>query len=1000
MAFSNLKIGSLNCRGLNHCVKAKRISAFLKKNNLDIVCLQETHLRKGKDFVFSSKVFSSQIMAPGSSSSRGVAIVFSNRVNFQLGKVFKDPVGRYIFVKGRINDEPITIASIYVPNSGQVGYFRDVLENLNLFQEGPLIIGTDLNFVVNKSLDIKRPPGKKRLKTGSSAISQLLVKYDLTDIWRFLNTTDKSYTYFSSRFHTYTRIDYLFVSASLVPQISTADIGQIFLSDHALVSMSFSDLEKEKSYRTWSLNNALLDDPLIAQKIEANMKEYFVLNTTPDVSIQTTWEASKAVIRGHFLALAAAKKKHRDFLTKHLLQRIEVLSNLHKKTCSKKIYAQLLLERKKLEVLESSQIKTNLLLLRQYQFVRHSKSLSILANKIKQRRLKNKIVKIRDSSGEIKFKPSNISEVFFDFYSNLYSSTNPKQDDITGFFNSCGFNSHLLPTHISALEMPISEEEILMAIQKLKLNKSPGLDGFTSNYYKKFSSILLTPMAALFNEVFSTGILPPSWNQARLIMIHKKGHDAVDCRSYRPISVLNQDYKIFASVLSSRLNGFIGDYISEDQTGFIPGRDIGDNIRKTVNIIQHASKTSSIQSCLLSLDISKAFDSVETSFLIQVLKKMGFGPLFCNTIQAIYSSPVSFLHINNNLSPPIKLSRGTRQGCPLSPLLFALAIEPLALALRSHPLISGISVGYTSFLLSLFADDIVIYVSNPSISLPAIQDTLLYFQQASGLSVNQAKSYLYPITLDSETRTWIKSLYKYTWITSTWHYLGIDIPLNISHISSHTQSVLSHQLRCLLKDYNNQFLSLLERIQTIKVFILPKFLYIFRVLPIWLPKSFLIKCQKDIFRFIWNNKPHRISKLHMKRSVVKGGLAVPDLLLYNRATILAGLVKLYNTNYKTGWKLIENHLFLPYSFSELLWNNKANSEKPLIASYFFLEAMFKTWNIVRPLLAPQVSLLTVFTGQRWFPPARCHSSFSLWKQSSLNTFFSLLRNGKMIDKCF
>lgn len=128
-------------------------------------------------------------------------------MNFQCTKVLKDPVGHYVLVKGRINDEPVTFASVYVPKSGQVYYFQEVLVKIHTFQEGPLVLGTDLNYVVNKYLDIKRPHGKRKLSKGPSAISQLLAKHDLVDIWWLFNAADRSYTYFSSRFDTFTRID-------------------------------------------------------------------------------------------------------------------------------------------------------------------------------------------------------------------------------------------------------------------------------------------------------------------------------------------------------------------------------------------------------------------------------------------------------------------------------------------------------------------------------------------------------------------------------------------------------------------------------------------------------------------------------------------------------------------------------------------------------------------------------------------------------------------------
>lgn len=165
------------------------------------------------------------------------------------------------------------------------------------------------------------------------------------------------------------------------------------------------------------------------------------------------------------------------------------------------------------------------------------------------------------------------------------------------------------------------------------MHKLPGLDGFTSNYYKKFSAILIAPLNDLFNEVLKSGTIPPSWQQARLIMLPKPGQNLLETKAFCPISVLNQDYRLFASVLSARLNRFIAQYINDDQTGFIPGRDIGDNIRKTINILQYANRCSTQQSCILSLDISKAFDSVEISYLLSTLKHMGFGHQFTNIIK-------------------------------------------------------------------------------------------------------------------------------------------------------------------------------------------------------------------------------------------------------------------------------------------------------------------------------------------------------------------------------
>lgn len=139
-----------------------------------------------------------------------------------------------------------------------------------------------------------------------------------------------------------------------------------------------------------------------------------------------------------------------------------------------------------------------------------------------------------------------------------------------------------------------------------------------------------------------------------------------------------------------------------------------------------------------------------------------------------------------------------------------------------------------------------------------------------GHIVNQSKSSLYPIHLKPQMSQWIKSSYKYIWTTSSWHYLGIDIPPNLANIKSLTLKILSHQIYTLLKGYNNQALSLLERIHVLKWFVLPKILYTFRVLPIWIPLDYLKKWQTAFFNFIWNSKCHRVAKFHLIRPLSQG----------------------------------------------------------------------------------------------------------------------------------
>lgn len=185
----------------------------------------------------------------------------------------------------------------------------------------------------------------------------------------------------------------------------------------------------------------------------------------------------------------------------------------------------------------------------------------------------------------------------------------------------------------------VSTKEVTDIILSLKNNNAPGEEDYTADFYKQFVSLLAAPLTDTFNDILATGSSPPSWNMATVTVIPKKGRDSLDPKSYRPISLLNQDYKIFTALLARRLNKIITYYIGLDQTGFIPSRDIMDNVYKTLDVIHYCKLQDSSSSPILLLDIEKAFDSVEPTYLMTLLDHMDFGPKFKMAIQAIYNQP-------------------------------------------------------------------------------------------------------------------------------------------------------------------------------------------------------------------------------------------------------------------------------------------------------------------------------------------------------------------------
>lgn len=349
-------------------------------------------------------------------------------------------------------------------------------------------------------------------------------------------------------------------------------------------------------------------------------------------------------------------------------------------------------------------------------------------------------------------------------------------------------------------------------------------------------------MTTVLAESFQLGSLPPSLNEAIITLISIKGKDPTECASYRPISLLNTDAKILAKVLARRLEGVIPLIISSDQTGFIKNRYSFFNVRRLFNIIY--SPTGNVPECVVALDAEKAFDRVEWRYLFTVLEKFGFGSSFISLVNLLYASPTAAVQTNGTLSQPFALGRGTCQGCTLSPILFNLAIEPLAIALRNSADVAGISRGGSVHEVSLYADDLLLYISNPTTSLPAALSLLEQFGSISGYKLNLNKSTLFPINSEALHLDYKDSPFKLE--RQQFIYLGVTV----------------------------------TRINSIKMTILPKFTYLFQMVPVFIPKSFFVSLDSVFSSYIWQNKKPRVNKLLLQRLKRDGGMGLPNTRHY------------------------------------------------------------------------------------------------------------------------
>lgn len=515
----------------------------------------------------------------------------------------------------------------------------------------------------------------------------------------------------------------------------------------------------------------------------------------------------------------------------------------------------------------------------------------------------NKILLLEDDAGNSYSDPKSIAAVAVNYYKGLLGSDHPV-DRVDFSFDL----PKLSGVQQSSLCSDFSSQDVFNTFKKMAKNKSPGPDGLSPEFFVAAWSIIGEDVSKGILHFFNTFELPRSINSTAIALVPKCENPS-RINHYRPISCCNSIYKCIAKLLAGRLKKIMASLISYNQTAFVPNRVIGDNVMLIQALCKDYHRNDGISRSAFKLDIHKAFDSLNWTFLFDALRVMCFPDKFILWIQKCISSCMISLKINGVLEGFFQCKNGLRQGDPLSPYLFVISMEVLTAFLR-FKLQNDDSFSYhwrtKQLCLShvIFADDIFVFCNGDNHSINLLLDSVMKFSEFSGLRLNKEKCLGFFCNVPDEVISSTLTKFGFSHGSLPIKYLGL--PLISGRLSETICAPLVDRLCRKINSWTSQVLRYSGRLQLIKSVL--QGIQGYWSMYLFLPKGVLKRIQSIFAKFLWGRDLNSscLYKVAWDDCCCKkeeGGLGIRDLFEWNRAAILFQVWRLAQPVVSSLWLL-------------------------------------------------------------------------------------------------
>ena len=794
-----------------------------------------------------------------------------------------------IIIKGRINKIKLNILQktyhlycVYLSSGWQSEAIRNRQQQIAILEndlssiptdEQNLVIGGDFNFTESQ-LDCTYSFQKRN---DWYSFDKLKKSSDVQDIFRVMNPRKQQFTLIKET--TASRLDRFYVSYHFERKLVSTSFIPTPFSDHRFSPvLTLRKLPKIRWGKgIWKLNESLLtnDNYIEFETIWKDIQKKKIIYG----NVLSWWDDAKKKIKKWFIQKGIKKKK---FQTDEAKSLSEELNTIHLKTNWST-------EKKKRRV---KQITTRLKILLNY--------------KTKGQKIRSKALQFENeeenSTNFYKFESINaINKQITELQVNEQVINGKKQvmHAIHGFWNDLwgrkkNINSDLqdqflnkyFPT-VSPKEEGnffISSDDIWESLSSQNKKSSPASDGLTPKFYIWAWELIESDLCEVINNCYLYRSMSKSMRTATVTLLPKKGN-LKKLENWRPISLLNTDYKILSKIITKRLTDDLENRISKEQKCAIKGRQMSDIHLNLLAALKNSKKFKNT-SILTCYDFRKAFDMLDHSLIWKTLVKFNVKPEIIKWIQVMYSDIVSQVQVNGALTEEIMILRGIRQGCPLSMLLFVIAIESLTRSIKTD---TQIKSPYQDMPIQQYADDLSTITSDVE-SQNRAKKKVEYFCTHSGLEINQKKTYILHNNLTHQELRQLEHSNPLSNIKNEVKILGIYFN-NSSILSSRNWESRIANMDSIAKIHWKRDVSIFGKTKLINTLILPHINHIARL---HLPSKTQIKRINSIlFSFLWHpRKIEQCKREKITRLRKFGGLGVPDVKLRSDSIFVSRITKI------------------------------------------------------------------------------------------------------------